>query len=228
MNLLKTIALSVPVIFAGAVAQSAVVNFGGLSEGTNMIGGFNFGPGLTGIISSSDLGGNATGRVLVCDTSTDGSECRRRDPDLQSDFDPAPSTDEDLGSIDFGNALILEENTGPTPHVDDASSGGRITFTFDNAIKLIRIAILDGNDNGPSGATVYLDNNPFDTNRGGGDNEYDIVAFGGVTVTSFSVDFSGSGAIGAFEATTVPLPASALLLLAGIGSLGALRRRNTG
>jgi len=225
MNILKTIALSVPVIFAGAVAQSAVVNFDGISEGTNMLGGFDFGDGLTGTISSSHLGSNATGDVLICDTSTVGSECRENDPDLRSDFSAAPTSDEDLGSIDFGNALILEEAGGGGTNVDDAWSGGRITFTFDTAVDLVRLAILDGNDNPLSGGSIYLDGVLFDTNRGGGDNEYDIVWIG-KSVTSFSVDFAGSGAIGAFEAAAViPLPASAMLLLGGIGTLGALRRR---
>ena len=230
MTYLKSLALSLPVVLAGATVHAAVVDFGGVAEGTDVVGSFDYGGGLTGSISSSHLGSNATGDVVVCDTSTVGSACRRNDPDLRSDFNAASGSDVDLGLYDFGNALILEEairGANPDPNnVDDASQGGRITFSFDQTITLFSLAILDGADNSPTGATIFLDGIAYDSGRGGNDNEYDILKFGdsGVRVSSFSVDFAGSGAIGEFSAV-VPLPASALLLLGGLGALGAMRRR---
>lgn len=224
MNSLKSLALAVPIAFCGSLANAALVDFGGLAEGTAMGGAFDFGGGLTGTLTSSDLGTNATGEILVCDTKTTGSDCRTNDPDLRSDFSAAATSDRDFGLLDFGNALILEENSGPTPRVDDASTGGRITFLFDTMIDLLEIAILDGADNGPTGASIYLDGVLFASNRGGNDNEYDYVTVNR-RVMSFSVDFSGSGAIGEFSATAVPLPGSAVLLIFCVGAIAAARRR---
>ncbi|MEM9436122.1 MAG: VPLPA-CTERM sorting domain-containing protein [Pseudomonadota bacterium] len=225
----KSLALSVPVIVAGACAQAAVIDFSGFAEGTVMNGAFDFGNGLTGTLSSSDLSSSATGDIIICDTSTAGSDCRENDPDLQSNFLPGSSTDFDLGAIDFGNALILEETggSGSGANVDDAANGGMITFVFDNMVRLSTLSILDGADNSPTGASIFFDASAvaFATGRGGDDNEYDIVDLGDTVVSSFSIHFAGSGALGGFEATVVPLPAGGVLALSAFGLLGALRFR---
>lgn len=216
----------------GAASANTIVdfsqNFGlSLSEG-DVLTTFDFGGGLTGTITTSDLGSRATGEAMIFNTESPSISVGN-DPDLAGPF-------QDVNNLsqfqEFGNALILQEdnssrsrhNQGP----DDAANGGAITFTFDTVVALTAIFILDGNDNGPTGASVLLDGSLFAQDLGGGDNQFERIDFAqGTLVNSFTVDFSGSGAIGRFGAAVVPVPAAFPLMLTGLGVFGwiAARRR---
>jgi len=210
-----------------------------VSDGT--IGLFDFGNGLTGNISTSNLGSRATGRVQVFDTNP-GTGSVANDPDLLGPFSAARAsnpTDLAFGapSLEFGNALILEEKPGSRPapgFPDDAANGGRITFAFDLPIALTAIFLLDAGDNSGS-ARIFLDGVEFDVASalglgpsetfGGRDREYDFINFDGRVVNSFSVEFPGSGAIGRFGASVVPIPATLPLLITGLGAFAFFARR---
>ena len=61
---------------------------------------------------------------------------------------------------------------------------------------------------------------------GGGDNQFERFGFApNTTVSSFSVDFAGSGAIGRFGFAVVPVPATLPLLLTGLGVFAWFARR---
>ena len=217
------------VLTAGMAKATTIVqfdeNFGSsllegdiISDGT--VGLFDFGGGLTGNITTSDLGSRATGRVQIFDTNA-GTDSVGNDPDLLGPFTDVHGVGPDL---EFGNALILEEKNSTSP--DDAANGGAITFTFDVPVALTALFILDGNDNSPLGASIFLDGNLFGTNFGGHDNEYERIGFAANTiVTTLTIDFQGSGAIGRFGAAVVPIPATLPLLLTGLGAFAWVARR---
>ncbi len=229
---------------AGMAKASSIVqfdqNFGSaLLEGTivsdGVNGAFNFGNGLTGNISTSNPGSRATGRVQIFDTNP-GTGSVLNDPDLLGPFSAARG--QNLPDLTFGNALILEETRGSRPapgFPDDAANGGRITFAFDVPIALTAIFLLDAGDNAGS-ARIFLDDVEFDVTSflglgptqtfGGRDREYDFIQFDDNTiVNSFSVEFPGSGAIGRFGATVVPVPATLPLLLTGLGAFAWVARK---
>ncbi len=182
-------------------------------------GRFDFGGGIRGRLVTSDLGNKATGEVMIFDTDTPTNN--NIDPDLKGAFTNVDDEDEELS---FGNALILQEKNASLP--DDAVNGGAITFLFDNPVALTALFILDGADNSPNGATVFLDDIFFGNGFGGGDNEFQRISFdAGTVVNSFTVDFAGSGAIGRFGATVVPVPAALPLMLTAFGALGFLAHR---
>lgn len=210
---------------AAANAANVIVDFSGFSEGQVLNGAFNFGGGVTGTISTvanGTSGGHTTGEAMVFDTSP-GSLSVGNDPDLRSNFtNVADSNDQ----RDFGNALILQERGASSP--DDAARGGQIIFTFDSLVSLTRIFILDGNDNGPTGVSLFTDGSTtaLASNLGGGDREFEIHEFDPNSIVSqLTVDFAGSGAIGQFGFAAVPVPASLPLLLTGLGAVAWVARR---
>lgn len=218
---------------AGAAnAANVIVDFSGFSEGQVLNGAFNFGGGVTGTITTSDFNpSKSTGEAMVFDTT--GGRSIINDPDLAGPFQDVNNLNDPLTG--FGNALILQEINSPflsdgvTPRgPDDVASGGRITFTFDSVVSLTRIFILDGNDNSPTGASLFLDGSTtaLATNLGGGDNQFELFEFlPGNNVSQLTVDFAGSGAIGQFGFAAIPVPASLPLLLTGLGAVAWVARR---
>lgn len=227
MNFLKLAAASI--LGFGLVAgpaHAALIDFSTLNEGEivgNEVGlMFDLGDGLTGTLTSSLLGSNATGDIVAFDTSP-GSVGVGNDGDLASPF---VHVNDATDIRDFGTAIILQEVGAVGP--DDAASGGQITFTFDTAVEFVSVAILDGADNGAN-VQLFLDDVLAISGLGGGDNEFDEFIAGVPTlINSFSVRFGGSGAIGQFEinpASSVPAPPALALLLLGLVGLGAVQRR---
>lgn len=224
-------ALGIAAVLSTGVANAAnvIVDFSGFSEGQVLNGAFNFGGGVTGTISTvanGTSGGHTTGEAMVFDTSP-GSLSVGNDPDLKSNFTNVFDSNDQR---DFGNALILQERGASNP--DDAARGGQIIFSFDSLVSLTRIFILDGNDNGPTGVSLFLNSSlsPVATHLGGGNRQFEIHEFDPNTVVSqLTVDFAGSGAIGQFGFAAVPVPASLPLLLTALGGFAwaARRRRKT-
>lgn len=211
--------------FAASAANAVMIDFNAFNEG-DIVGNeaglsFDFGDGISGILSSSNLGSNATGDIVIFDTNA-GSASVGNDADLQSPF---VHVDDATVTRSFGNALVLQETNAAAP--DDASRGGEITFRFDAAVEFVSIAILDGADNG-SNVRLFLDGTEIASGLGGGDNQFDdYFASTPTLITAFSVDFGGSGAIGEFAVNVpaaVPAPPALALLLLGLAGLGGVRR----
>lgn len=223
-NMCAAAAVAAAVSLSAGMAQAAnvIVDFSQFSEGDVLNGAFDFGGGLTGTITTGNLGTKATGDAVIFNTVAPSASVNN-DPDLRGPF---TNVNDPQDIRDFGKVLILQEKNASNP--DDASNGGAITFTFDRLVSLTAIFLLDGNDNTPTGGSIFLDGSStaLATNLGGGDREFEEFIFApGTIVSSFTVDFSGSGAIGRFGAAVVPVPASLPLLLTGFGVFAWVARR---
>ena len=127
-----------------------------------------------------------------------------------------------MRSQDLGNVLIVNEDRS---RVDDNWSGGSITFMFDKVVKFLGVTLVDLEQNQP--VTIVADgyNSGGQTNA---DNYFSHFTPGqSVFTQSITFRFAGSGAIDNLSVSEVPLPAPALLLLGGLGALGAMRRKKT-
>lgn len=216
---------------AGAAhAANVVVDFSQFSEGEVLSGNtYNFG-GVNITVSTSGFKSQATGEALICNTNGGLCTIAANDPDLAGPFKNV--NDLSAPAVDFGNALILQEKDGadgsPDNGPDDVYNGGTITFTFDRIVDLTRVFILDGGDNN-GGTKLLLDNvlvAGVPTGFGGGDSEFDVFDFGENTFAqSLSVQFPGSGAIGQFGFSIVPVPATLPLFLTGLGVFAWFARR---
>ena len=96
----------------------------------------------------------------------------------------------------LNNILIISENNNPS-NPDDNASGGTLIFTFDQAVMLDEISLLDID---AQEATIVL----FDINgnqiqstevNGKGNNSFQTVALDALGVARMEVVFTGSGAI---------------------------------
>ncbi|MEM9796087.1 MAG: VPLPA-CTERM sorting domain-containing protein [Pseudomonadota bacterium] len=213
-------------------AQAAVIDFGtnfgiGLSEGDNVTT-FDFGAGLTGSVSVVNGVGNGSsvGEARIIDTVNGASA----DPDLQGPF---TNTADGNDIRAFGNALIVQERAGlASGNADDERRGGKITFSFDQAIDLISLIYLDGEEALTVTAPGLTDPLGGIAAGIGGDNLFTELVFAGPNntgLTGFSVTLDGSGALGGFEAqlSAVPLPAALPMLLLGAGAFAAFGRRRS-
>lgn len=228
MNFKPFVAVAAAVAgIAASSAHAVMIDFNAFNEG-DIIGNeagvaFDFGDGITGTLTSSNLGSNATGDIVVFDTRS-GSSGVANDADLESPF---THVDDPTVVRDFGNAIILQEQGATAP--DDASRGGQMTFTFDSAVEFVAVAILDGADDGAN-VQLFLDGALAASGLGGGDNEFDDFALATPTlINMFSVRFSGSGAIGELEVrlpSSVPEPSTLVLMLLGILGLTGVRHRS--
>ncbi|MEO1026728.1 MAG: VPLPA-CTERM sorting domain-containing protein, partial [Pseudomonadota bacterium] len=117
-----------------------------------------------------------------------------------------------------------------------ANDNDIFVFSFDRQVRLVEVIFenVSGSDDFVffvDGATPNATNfdivNPL---PGGPDTDGDegSFGFGNQIVTTFGIGASGFNdnfRISRIEVTDVPLPASALLLLGGLGGLAAMRRR---
>ena len=67
--------------------------------------------------------------------------------------------------------------------------------------------------------------NESETSNNKTPNEFTVLDFDGAKGDSLFVSFSESGALGEFNATVVPVPASLPLLVGGFGLMAFMRRR---
>ncbi|MEM8775327.1 MAG: VPLPA-CTERM sorting domain-containing protein [Pseudomonadota bacterium] len=203
---------------ASSAQASTLVDFSAFSAGDVVSGAFDFGGGLTGMLTAT----GGIGDAVIFDTNnvTGG------DFDLGS---PVTNVDNAADVRNFGNVLIVQENAG----APDDAVGGTLTFVFDNPIILESIALLDVEegtsifDEDGQIATGGVDNSGLVNAAGDGDgpNQFIEFTFTNESLTTLTVDFAGSGAVGEFRASVVPVPAALPLLIGGLGLMGYVGRR---
>ncbi|MCS7466785.1 hypothetical protein NZK35_09035 [Stieleria sp. ICT_E10.1] len=97
----------------------------------------------------------------------------------------------------LGNVLIISED-GDSNDPDDEAHGGTITFTFDTAVRIDHIGLLDidTNENGGTVVTVLTNSGQQSFNIAAlGNNSFQQIPIDVDEVTSLVVTFPGSGAI---------------------------------
>lgn len=204
-----------------ATASTHVIDFSTnngatLGHGSFVDGRFDFGNGLTGTVSTT--GGSGIAQVF----NTNIPLWRRTDDrDLQR---PRHITG-GWRTTSLGNALIVNEDRR---RVDDNARGGIITFLFDTVVEYSGVTLIDLEGHQP--VTITADgynSGPLDVVGPGhnGDNRFQRLFTAPIFTQSLSFRFAGSGAIDNIQVSAVPLPAPALMLLGGLGALGAMRRR---
>lgn len=228
MKILSALTCSLA-LTAGTLAQAATVDFSNFSEGDVISGStLDFGGGVTGTItvdSNNFVAGAANDQARIFSTAP-GSLSAVNDPDLAGTL---TNVNDPSDTQDFGNVLIIQEvggAAGSNGAPDDEAGGGTITFMFDQAIDLLSISLLDGEED----ITVTAGPRVF-TNVGGADNEFETIMASVFGITQFEIDFGGSGALGEFDfqIAAVPLPATLPMFLVALAGAGlVLRRRHAG
>jgi len=211
---------------AGAAAADTVdfsTNMGlSLSHGSFVDGQFDFGNGLTGTISTTKtryVNGTRVqvdGTAQIFDSSIPLTQ-QTVDWDLQTPIDVATGQ----RSSALGNVLIINEATS---RVDDNWAGGVITFMFDQVVEFWGVTLVDLEKATP--VTIEADNY-VSLPQSNEDNHFsEFLKQSPILTKSLTFRFAGSGGIDNLQVTaSVPLPASALLLLGCLGALGIARRR---
>jgi len=222
---------------SGTLAMGGVIttDFSGFSNGAD-VEGTTFNAGTLAEFLATSSGDNQGLRIF--DTTPGGPNSGGPDPDLL-----VPG---------FGNALILQDNTGVIPN--DSDEGGVISFDFTSAVELVSIDLIDFN--GSSASVFTLTDSEGDTRSffvpndwtgepgaGGADgfgtlmfdqnNQagfmgniatfVDSGAFDLDGVVSADFDLGGSAALDNLV-VVIPAPGGAALLLTG-GALAGTRRR---
>jgi|GEM_PF-2577284 len=221
------------VSFGGTI----VTDFSGFANGAS-VEGTVFNSGTQAQFTATSTGNNQGLRIF--DTTPGGPN------------DGGPDTD--LIVAGFGNALILQDNTGAPPN--DANEGGSIIFTFAQATQLVSIGLIDFD--GASASTVILTDENMNTRTfsvpndftgepgvdgapGFGMLAFDLnnqVGFDGniasfvdsglfdlMNVVTMEFQMGGSGAIDNLTAFVIPLPTAGAMGLAGLALVGGMRRR---
>ncbi|WP_168215728.1 SdrD B-like domain-containing protein [Roseimaritima ulvae] len=174
------------------------------------------GPGEMHVLDFNDL---ASGTVVDDEYSSLGVTISVQNdnsshPDKAVVFDSANPTggDNDLATPGYhatnntplGNVLVIAENDVDAnndqliDNPDDEASGGTITFTFDDAVRIDQIDLLDvdSSEVGGSVVTVNTANGSQTFNIAAlGDNSFQTIDINVDDVTSLSVNFISSGAI---------------------------------
>ncbi|MEL6767178.1 MAG: hypothetical protein AAFP17_08360 [Pseudomonadota bacterium] len=149
------------------------------------------------------------------------------------DDDLLPIAGQPVSAVDFnggiaGNVLILQESGSAIP--DDQAPGGTITFTSNAANPAFFLNSFWAIDDGMF--TIMAGGESASVNNGSGaaaeNAEGQAIFTTPVLINpgeSFTLTFSGSGAIDNLSVTPVPVPPAALLLVGALGGLAVMRRK---
>ena len=226
-KLMSFAAIAAVSLTAQANASVVDLNSGAFANGeilTNQIAGLT-------VSATSNGGGSSNDFAFIFDT-----ENPIGDGDLAAPFDD-PSTPVDEG-FRPGNVLAIGEtcNAGAgTCDVDDNGTGGVINFDFAsdvvfNSLSLfdfvtdeLTVELFDLNNNLVFSITAPNINN--DTNNNPDNNLFSTIDLGGTVFRSAIFTFNGSGTIGDFDITAVPVPGALPLFFSGVAGLAFARRQ---
>lgn len=210
-------------VIAPLAASASVIDFEGFDNGANVTSVTSTDGLVSATVSASARLGNG---------SFIRSTARAFDSELNSTFDPdleAPFTTGGL-SLNPGNVLIIQEPGSGIP--DDNATGGFIDFIFSSTVLFSGFTGLDDANFRVTGNGDTIAIGAPGQFRVPNDNGFGVFALG-TPVAVDSLRFRFQGASGAIDDLTfiapdiapVPVPAALPLLLAGIGGLAVMKRR---
>ena len=225
-------------IFVSGAAHASVLDLNGVSFGNGEILADQF-DGVS-FKAKTIGGGKSNNFAIIIDTDVDTSNngTSNDDPDLM-----APFTDPTTGEVlSPGNVIALAENGCGNGfcNPDDNAQGGTLEIEFDRDVVLSDLAIFDFkleeltiqlfDSLGDLVSTVVVPVVNNDTGNNPNNNLFSRVSFLddqgiGATFRRAVFTFDGSGAIGDFNISEVPVPAALPLLLSGIAGLSFASRR---
>lgn len=221
----------------GGAAQAVTIGFEGLNAGDDQgVPVLSFSEsGFSFDLSFRPSGGAATNLgAAIFDTTCATYGTRECDADPDLELSDARQGESDVS----GNVLILQDDTrdfasdGSIVIDDDAQSGG-IIFTVTGGAPFqitgfsvlddVTITLLEG-DGGPTrDRFIGQAGTPADNGTAQVSGLVSPIFNIGDT---FAFRYSGSGALDSIVLAPVPLPAGLPLLMAGLGGLALMRRRN--